>query len=54
MVFREPKDRVSRNNTHGERAGGMRLPECQGVTVTLLNCEVLRVVVLPLATARPM
>jgi hypothetical protein len=25
-----------------------------GVTVTLLNCEVLSVVVLPLATARPM
>jgi hypothetical protein len=25
-----------------------------GVTLTLLNCEVLRVVVLPLATAMPM
>jgi hypothetical protein len=27
---------------------------CYGVTLTLLNCEVLSVVVLPLATARPM
>jgi hypothetical protein len=32
---------------------GTDSPEFHGVTVTLLNCEVLSVVVLPLATAKP-